>query len=315
MCTGNAQFVAWLIVSPKYTLCVTTRIIIVEAEQIASGLILRHRPVHIQPQQLLYTQTLFMRGENGKLGGGAATGRNSNPDLAAVETGAGLKGAAGVTYDIQNLPWLLSLAKTTSLLAGRLAATLVVGDCGISPFLESCFRAPSYAKWLNSDLLTGGYDPFYQELVLAPLDITSQVANGDSWISVPVKTSVVRLDNASVPMSGVARSRDKLSEFLEEVASGYGQGGRFATWLNVVFTPSNAAYQVIKRQAMAGHDGAALERAERAIMAAMLRHGGLDGDAALFCARLERQSIGGVEEERRKPPRRFEALWKSTAEV
>lgn len=245
-------------------------------------------------------QALFIRGESGKLGGGQA----------AAEEGVGSNGTAGGKYDSQDLPWLLSLAKTTALLAGRLATTLLVGDCGISPFLESYFRSPIYASWLESELLAGGFDASYERLVLAPLDIFSDDGNTNPEVAEMCKPICTALAPGNIK-----RSREKIPGFLEEVTGGYGCGGRFAVWLRDVLAPSGAAYWVIKRQAAAGRDGEALGRAERALLAAMLKHGGLEGDAALISDRLECQGSESAGKRPGDPPRRFKDLWKSTAEV
>lgn len=260
-----------------------------------------------------------MRGENGKLGGGGGLSRNSsgngNSNLSGLEAGMGLTGTPPTACDSQNLPWLLSLAKTVAMLAGRMAATIVVGDSGVSPFLEKYYRSPAYSSWLASDLLKDGCDPSYEGLMLAPLDATSPDGSSSDGIPPAVNTHNVSLRGVTVPTSDIRRSRKTNDEFLEEVASGNGQGGRFATWLVEALAPSNAAYRIIKRQAETGRDGRALARVEGAMMAAMLRHGGLDGDAVLFSACLEHQ--GGDEAARRgrRPPRRLASLWKSTAEV
>lgn len=258
-----------------------------------------------------------MRGENGKLGGGGTAGRNGNGHVnsASVEAGAGPEGTHSGKCDSQNLPWLLSLAKTTALLAGRMAATVVVGDSGMSPFLEEYFRSPAYSTWLESDLFKGGCDPSYEGLMLAPLDITSRDDNADLRVSAAANMRNVSLVGVAVTASDEMRSRHELDVFLEGMASGNGQGCRFVEWLAEALAPSNTAYRIIKRQATTGEDGRALARVERAMMAAMLRQGGLDGDAALFSAHLERQGDNGTRRKSEKPPRRFAALWKSTATV
>lgn len=240
-----------------------------------------------------------MRGENGKLGGGGIACRNSSGDQATAETGVGSK--EDCTHDHQALPWLLSLAKTTALLAGRLAATLVVGDCGISPFLESYFRSPTYSTWLESDLFAGGCSPCYEELTLAPLDVACRVANVGLEAAASDKIPVI--------------ARNGVDDFLEGVAGGFGKGGRFVSWLRGAFAPSDTAYRVIKRQATAGRDGGALELAEGALVAAVLKHGGLDGYAAIFSAQLEDQGGDSARRNCQAPPRRFAALWRCTAEV
>lgn len=259
-------------------------------------------------------QASFMRGENGKLGGGGTIGRNGNghASAAVVDTGAGHKGTPGGNFDSQKLPWLLSLAKTTALLAGKMAATVVVGDSGVSPFLEDYFRSPVYSSWLESDLLKGGCDPYYEGLLLGPLDITSQGERPD--LRVPVEANTPNR-GVVVTASDEKRSRGKVNEFLEGVASGSGQGGLFMAWLAKGLTPTNTAYRIVKQQAMAGPDGKALARVERAMMAAMLRQGGLDGLAALFSACLGRRGGDGDRRTRQEPPERLAALWKTTAEV
>lgn len=255
-----------------------------------------------------------MRGENGKLGGGGTTGRNGNghANPAVVEAGADPKGTPSGNCDSQKLPWLLSLAKTTALLAGKMAATVLIGDSGISPFLEDYFRSPVYAGLLESDLFKGGCDSSYGGLMLGPFDITSHGGKSDPGVPVAAKTPD---DVDVVTASDETHSRGNLDDFLEGVASGSGQGGLFVAWLAKALAPSNTAYRVVKHQAMAGQDGRALARVERVMMAAMLRHGGLDGDAALFSASLGRRGGGGDRENTREPPGKFAALWKITAEV
>lgn len=284
------------------------------------GAICSDAPVLPDKHDELYAQqSSFMRGENGKLGGGGGLNRNcsgnGNSTLSGSEAGVGLAGTPPTANESLNLPWLLSLAKTVAILAGRMAATIVVGDSGISPFLEKYYRSPAYSSWLESDLLKDGCDPSYESLMLAPLNVTSR--DGSSSVGIPraVNTHNVSLGGVTVPTSDVPRSRKINDEFLEGVASGNGQGGRFATWLAEALAPSNAAYRIIKRQAETGRDGRALARVEGAMMAAMLRHGGLDGDAVLFSAYLEHQGRDGAVTRGRRPPRRLAALWKSTAEV
>lgn len=281
------------------------------------GFRVTHCSLPIIHNELCAAQTSFMRGENGKLGGGRTSGRNGNghANPASVEAGIGLMGTHSGKCDSENLPWLLSLAKTTALLAGRMAATVVVGNSGISPFLEEYFCSPAYSTWLESDLFKGGCHPFYEELMLAPLDITSRDENPDLRVPSAGDTRDVSLGGIAITANDEMRSRHELDEFLEGVATGNGQGRRFVAWLDEALAPSNPAYGVIKHQAMAGQDGRALQRVERAMTAAMLRQGGLDGDAALFSARLERQRSNGAGRESDKPPRRFAALWKSTAAV
>lgn len=265
----------------------------------------------------LSSQTLFVRGENGKLGAGGTTGRCGNGKPAPLDTETGRKSPVGTRHNSHNLPWLLSLAKTTALLAGRLAATLVVGDCGISPILESFARSSVYASWMESDLLAGGCDPSYEWLMVAPLDTASQDGSTDrGGGSVVVTAPVISATGGLVHTSEPSVSREKLDQFLEGVADGCGEGGGFAAWLCEVHAPTDTAYRLIKRQAAAGRDGGALERAERAMLAAMLKHGGLDGDAALFSARFQLERGGGkVKDHSRKPPRRFALLSKRMAEV
>lgn len=252
-----------------------------------------------------------MRGENGKLGGGGTTGRNGN-GAALVDAGAGRNGTPSGNCDSQKLPWLLSLAKTAALLAGKMAATVVVGDSGVSPFLEDYFCSPVYSSWLESDLFKGGCDPSYEGFMLGPLDITSQGEPSDLGVSVEANTP-----NGSVVVtaSDETRSRGELDGFLEGVANGSGQGGLFMSWLAKALAPTNMAYRMVKHQAMAGPDGRALARVERAMMAAMLRHGGLDGAAALLSACLGRGGGDGDGRNRKEPPRSLAALWKITAEV
>lgn len=284
------------------------------------GTICSNAPVLLDKHDELYApQSSFMRGENGKLGGGGGLSRNSNgngnSNISGSEAGMGLTGTQPTACDNQNLPWLLSLAKTVAMLAGRMAATIVVGDSGVSPFLEKYYCSPAYSSWLASDLLKDGCDPSYEGLMLAPLDVTSR--DGSSSVGIPpaVNTHNVSLGGFTVPTSDVSRSRKRNDDFLEGVASGNGQGGRFASWLAEALAPSNAAYRIIKRQAETGPDGRALARVERTMMAAMLRHGGLDGDAILFSACWEHQGRDEAVRRDRQPPRRLAALWKSTAEV
>ena len=255
-----------------------------------------------------------MRGENGKLGGGGTTGRNGNghANAAVVDAGAGNKGTLSGNGDSQTLPWLLSLAKTTALLAGKMAATVVVGDSGVSPFLEDYFCSPVYSSWLQSDLFRGGCHPSYEGFMLGSLDITSQ---GEvSGLGVPAEANTPN-GGVVVAASDERRSRGNLDEFLEGVASGSDQGGLFMAWLAKALAPTNTAYRVVKHQATAGPDGRALARVERAMMAAMLRHGGLDGCAALFSASLGRGGGDGDRGNRKEPPGSLAALWKTTAEV
>lgn len=254
-----------------------------------------------------------MRGENGKLGGGGTTGRNGNGHAhpVVVEAGASPNGTPSGNGDSPKLPWLLSLAKTTALLAGKLAATVVVGDSGVSPFLEDYFGSSVYSSWLESDLFKGGCYSSYEGFVLGPLDITSQGEISD--LGAPVEVNAPD-GGVVVTASDEPRSRGRLDDFLENVASGNGQGGLFMAWLAKALTPSNTAYRIVKHQAMTRQDGRALARVERVMMAAMLRHGGLDGAAALFSACLGRR--GGDDDRRnREPPGRIAALWKITAEV
>lgn len=255
-----------------------------------------------------------MRGENGKLGGGGTAGRNGNGHAisAVVETGAGRKGTHSRSCDSQNLPWLLSLAKTTALLAGNMAATVVVGDSGISPFLEDRFRSSLYSSWLESDLLKGGCDSSCEGLTLVPLDITSQSEVSDLGVPVAANTPSGCF---VVTTSDQRRSRSKLDEFLEGVASGSGQGDLFIAWLAKSLAPSSTAYRIVKHQAMAGQDGRALARVERVMMAAMLLHGGLGGTAALFSASLGDLRGDSDRRNRKGPPGSLAALWKITAEV
>lgn len=249
-----------------------------------------------------------MRGENGKLGGGGAIGRNGNSHAnpTVAEAGAGPKGNPSGNCNSHKIPWLLSLAKTTALLAGKMAATVVVGNSGVSPFLEDYFRSPVYSSWLESDLLKGGCNPSYEGLMLGSRGTTSQCEISDLRDSVAANTP-----NGS----DESPSRGKLDEFLEDVASGSSQGGLFMAWLAKALAPSNTAYRIVKHQAMAGQDGRALARVERGMMAAMLRHGGLDGVAASFSACLGYGGGIGDQRSRREPPARLAALWKVTSEV
>lgn len=258
-------------------------------------------------------QTLFTRDENGKLGGGGITDRQANGETVEVAESEVTAFKSGRTKgDRKNIPWLLTLTKTTASLVGRLAATLVIGDCAISPYLENYFSSPAYATWLESNLFSAGCDPYYERLLLEPLDVSSRDA--DSHVLMPKSPTNSPCGGPPVT-SGIIFSRQKLGEFVEEVAGGFGKGGRFVTWLHEALYPVNSAYQMVKRQASAGKDGKALERAERAMMAAMLRHSGLDGEAALFSVQLERR--GGVDKMKgcTMPPRRFTHLWKAVPEA
>lgn len=257
-----------------------------------------------------------MRGDNGKLGAGGTGSRCSKGKNAHLEAETGRKSPVGARHNSHNLPWLLSLAKTTALLAGRLAATLVVGDCGISPILESFARSPVYASWMESDLLTGGCDVSYERMMVAPLDTANKDGLTGRGVSVVVTAPVISTSGGLVHSSDPAASQEKLDQFLEEVADGCGQGGRFAAWLSKVHAPTDMAYRLIKRQAKAGRDGEALERTERAMLAAMLKHGGLEGDAALFSARFQlERGDDDAKDYSGKPPRRFVLLSKRMAEV
>lgn len=257
-----------------------------------------------------------MRGENGKLGAGGNAGRCSNGKPAPLETETGHKSPAGARHNSHNLPWLLSLAKTTAVLAGRLAATLVVGDCGISPTLEPFARSPTYASWMKSDLLAGGCDSSYERLIVGSLGTTSKDGGTDHGVSVGVTAPVLSANGGLMCTSDPAVSRDKLDQFLEGVVDGCGQGGRFAAWLSEVHEPTDTAYRLIKRQATGGIDGGALERAERAMLAAMLKHGSLDSDAALFSARFRvERGDDNAKGCCRKAPRRLALLSKRMAEV
>lgn len=276
-------------------------------------LVLTHGSTHTHT---LTSQTLFVRGDNGKLGAGGTAGRCTNGKPAPLEAETGRKSPVGTRHNSHNLPWLLSLAKTTALLAGRLAATLVVGDCGISPILESFARSPVYASWMKSDLLAGGCDASYERIMIAPLDTENKDGSTDRGVSTVVKAAVISANGGLVHKSSPAASRENLDQFLEGVADGCGQGGRFAAWLSEVHAPTDTAYRLIKRQAAAGRDGEALERAERAMLAAMLKHGGLEGDAALFSARFQlERGDGNAKDYSRKPPRRLVLLSKRIAEV
>lgn len=152
--------------------------------------------------------------------------------------------------------------------------------------------------------------------MVAPLNISSKDGRTDSGVSVVIAPPVISANGGLVRASDPAVSREKLDQFLEGVVDGCGQGGRFAAWLSAVHSPTDTAYRLIKRQAAAGRDGGALERAERAMLAAMLKHGGLDGDAALFAARFRVERGNDiVKGDFRKPPRRFALLSKRMAEV
>lgn len=244
-----------------------------------------------------------------------AAGRNGNVVTGATEQGMEPNATLGDNVENEKLPWLLSLAKTAAMLAGRMAATVVVGDSGISPFLEQYFRSPIYSSWLESDLFKGGCDPSYEGVMLVPLEISSRDEAVELEVSVAEHSRNDSLVGVSVPQSVAEHSRDRLDEFLEEITSGNGQGGRLVAWLAKALKPSNAAYRTVKHQASMGRDGRALERVERAMLAAMLRHGGLDGDAAMFSASLKRPGNDGCGGVCREPPRRLAALWKFTAEV
>ena len=263
---------------------------------------------------LVLAQALFTRGESGKLGGERMItgGRHSHGKEVVIQSEAAASKDRSSMANDEKLSWLLTLAKTTASLAGRLAATLVIGDCGISPFLETYFSAPAYATWMESDLFSAGCDPFYESLLLAPLDISSQ---DESSCVTTTKPPVTSTRGGSPATSGFTAHWPKRNEFVEEVAGGYGTGGRFLIWVSEALCPLNASYRVIKRQASAGQDGSALERAERAMMAAMLRHAGLDGEAAFFSFQLDRRD--GVDEAKgfRMVPRRFARLWKAVSEA
>lgn len=254
-------------------------------------------------------QSLFTRGDNGKLGAGGTIGRNEDPG----STG----GATNTKVFNDELPWILSLAKTTALLAGRLSATLVVGDCEISPHLESYSRSAAYSCWLESDLFSGGCDVSYEALMYAPVEIVSENLNSIVERPVAVRPSSDIAGAAPASRSGVLPSHKELTDFVEEVEGGYGRGGRFVAWLCEAFAPSNVGYHMLKRRAMTSRDGGALENAERAILAALLTHGGLDRDAMLFSAGLGKGDGGsaGVCTPIRALPQRFAILWKSVAEV
>lgn len=259
-------------------------------------------------------QTLFTRDENGKLGRGGIVDRQANGETttAAAELEMPALKSSSTKGDSRNIPWLLTLTKTAASLAGRLAATLVIGDCTTSPFLENYFGSPAYENWLESNLFSAGCDPFYEQLLLEPLDVSSR----DVDYRVLMSKSPTKSPCGRPPVTrGITFSRRELGEFVEEVTGGFGKGGRFVTWLHAALYPINSAYRMVKRQASAGKDGKALERAERAMMAAMLRHSGLDGEAALFSVQLERRSDVDKMKGCTMPPRRFTRLWKAVSEA
>lgn len=205
------------------------------------------------------------------------------------------------------------------MLAGRCAATLTVGNCGISPYLENYFRSPVYSVWLESDLFAGGCDPTYESLSLAPIEAASTRFAHSCF-------APQRVDNEpSVPgfesTGKVMPSANQLAKFLEDMVGGHGRGGQFAGWVREAFAPSDIAYQMIKRQAHAGADRVSLDNAERAMLAAMLKHGGLDADAMLISSKLgdvcKNGSAGDARGRAliRKPPRWLGVLWASVAKV
>lgn len=260
-----------------------------------------------------------MRGGRGKLGGGATIDYKNNGAQAASMGFASHRGGVGGALDNVTFPWLLSLTKTSALLAGQLGAVLVVGDCGLSPFLEPLFRSPAYAGWMKSDLFSGGCDPSYKSLLLSPLSIVSE-DESDPFGEDLAPPGILSQSESRVgvmPNRGIISSSAERADFLEEVAGGYGRGGQFAVWLYNTYASTDTAYRVIQRQAARGRDGEALASVERAMIAALLRHGCLDGDAAALSAHLDVHLGSGVVRKDRpgKPPRRFEVLWKSVAEV
>lgn len=269
-------------------------------------------------------QACFTRGENGKLGaGGGECDRRGEEKSPGAEPGTTGSKVLNNWVDHGSLPWLLSLAKTTTLLAGRYAATLTVGNCGISPFLESYFRSPTYRQWLKSDLLSGGCDPSYEALMLTPIDANSG-EDASSCLENNIRAAVPETNACSTShfqwVRNAMPSRREVADFLEEVAGGYGRGGRFSVWLGETLAPSDAAYRIIKRQATTGRNGGLLRNAERVMLAAMLKHADLDRDAVLFSSALvKRRESGGDETPNgttiRPPPRKFALLWKSMAEV
>lgn len=223
------------------------------------------------------------------------------------------------------------------MLAGRCAATQTVGNCGISSYLETYFRSPAYLLWLESDLFSGGFDTTYESLVLASIEATN-IGIADSHLERRVEAPLREESESSISASPSIRSMipsdNQLTEFLEEVAGGHGRGGQFAAWLREVCAPSDAAYRMIKRQAYTGADGSLLDHAERAILAALLKHGNLDGDAMLMSSALIKVCKGagagtgactGIGKSHgsdtcgsmpiRNLPRRFSFLWKSVAKV
>lgn len=205
------------------------------------------------------------------------------------------------------------------MLAGRCAATLTVGNCGISPFLENYFRSPVYSVWLESDLFAGGCNPTYESLSLAPIEAASTKFAHSCFA--PTCVDNEPSDPTSESTGRIMPSANELAKFLEDMVGGHGRGGQFASWLREAFAPSDIAYQMIKRQAHAGADGVSLDNAERAMLAAMLKHGGLGVDAMLISSTLGdicKDGDAGDARGRaltRKPPRRLGVLWTSVAKV
>lgn len=214
------------------------------------------------------------------------------------------------------LPWLLSLTKTTGLLAGRLAATLVVGDCGISQFLEPYFSSPVYSCWLRSDLFAGGCHPSYE---IAAVTSMNEVDDDTGFFPEHLSTlpSKGRATAAGLSFwSDMLPSPEQIAHFSEEVTSGFGQGGIFASWLCETVRLSDVGYRMLKGQVSTTRDGCVLERVERGMLAALLKHASLENDAMLFSERrtnhssAERDSVQlGI------LPKRFRILWEHIAKV
>ncbi|CAM9202377.1 unnamed protein product [Discosporangium mesarthrocarpum] len=269
-----------------------------------SGELPKHKP-----------QTLFRRGESGKLGSGG-----TSTSGAGIVDGGFSDASVGPLPEGQGLHWLLSLAKTTSVLAGRLACTLIVGNCGISPFLEAYFRCPAYAKWLESDIFSGGCDSLYEGLLLSPFD----VVDDEFCTSLDLSFESIVQDSSSVAgatgctprREGTCNAvhREQQAKFLGDMVQGTGQGGWFCSWVCEYFSSYNIGYRAIKHQALAGPDGIPLERIERGVLAALLKHEGC-GDIALSCAASHNDGRPSESNISSIPPRQFVRLWTTVAEV
>lgn len=224
-------------------------------------------------------------------------------------------GTSSLTLN-DELPWLLSLAKSTALLAGRLASTLLLGDSAISPFLERHFTSPLYSCWLQSDLLMGGCDPLHETSIMQVLGVASE--DGGDPLGHPRRETTANegSDISKLLVSTALPSQQETSHsFLEEVGGGYGRGGFLVSWLQQTHCASNPGYRLLKRQAKAGRDGRALEAVERSLLATLLHHGSLVQDAILFTRRTETPGNTSPAMQPRTPPQRFRTLWKKVAEV